>query len=99
MKLQGRELSEGLEGNDVQRLHQELALLGYEIRRSELQEKIFGADTKEAVNDFQRKRGFEPTGVVDPQTARLINAAVDALPPRKYLVKGKVKFQDGSALD
>lgn len=97
MKLQRRHhLSIQMQGDDVGLLHQELQLLGYIIRRSEQQKQKFGEDTQKAVQDFQRKRGLEPTGEVNLQTARHISRAAirnaDDDKPPDYIVDGKVFF-------
>jgi peptidoglycan hydrolase-like protein with peptidoglycan-binding domain len=97
MKLQGRNLSQGLEGPDVQILQMELGLLGYQIRASELQEKVFGEDTFKAVVDFQRKRGFRSTGVVDAPLARRINEVVLTVKPPNFR-SGRITHRDTSAL-
>jgi murein L,D-transpeptidase YcbB/YkuD len=38
---------------------------------------MFGDGTHEAVREFQRVHGLEPTGVVDRLTVEAINTAVD----------------------
>lgn len=98
MNLQGRNLSLSLQGDDVALLQRKLGQLGYNLAPSEIEGRIFRNTTREAVLDFQRKRGLEATGVVDEHTARQINAAVDALPSERYLVSGQVRHQDGAPL-
>jgi len=94
MKLQGRNLSEGMHGEDVALLHTELAqlceagLLDAEVGSDEVAEQLFGATTHEAVMLFQDQHGLEPTRVVEEETARRINEEVDALQP--YVVEGRV---------
>src|SRR5438046_2625991 len=98
MNLQGRNLSTTLQGVDVVLLQSELAHLGYAIATSETGQHVFGPTTQQAVQDFQRKRGLAVTGIVDPATAKAINAAVDALQPGRFSVTGLVHHQDGTAL-
>jgi peptidoglycan hydrolase-like protein with peptidoglycan-binding domain len=82
MKLQGRELSNGTQGDDVRLLHRELALLGVRgIPDDEAHPGIFGPHTLAAVRDFQQRAGLPVTGVVDEPTARAINQQVDRTPP------------------
>lgn len=78
MRLQGRNLSIEMRGEDVKLLHSELHQLGYDIKDTEVQESSFGLTTQKAVTTFQKRNQLETTGVVDEETARAINAAVDA---------------------
>src|SRR5262249_46913357 len=99
MNLQGRNLSSSVQGPDVALLQGELAQLGYTIPTTEtVRPWTFGPGTLQAVQDFQRKRGLVVTGVVDPATARKINAAIEAIVPPRFSVTGQVKHQDGTAL-
>ena len=67
--------------------------LGFSITDTE---GFFGKTTIEAVRGFQNKHGIDPiTSVVDEETARVINGAIDALGRDRYLVKGKVVHVDG----
>ncbi|MEX5215457.1 MAG: neuraminidase-like domain-containing protein [Nitrospiraceae bacterium] len=100
MNLQGRNLNEGLAGDDVAVLQQELTQLRFTIARPEIDRKFFGATTKQAVLDFQQRHGLPATGIVDEATARRINAEVDRLGPRPesegFVVRGTVLNPDGS---
>ena len=98
MRLEGRDLHEGLQGNDVASLQADLKLLGYELRREELHAQRFGAQTKSAVLDFQRKNGLVVNGVVSQVVVRLLNAAIDKLPRQPYQVEGSVRHQDRTPL-
>src|SRR3954454_12660314 len=78
MKLQGRNLTNGTQGDDVRLLHHELQLLGFRlITDSEIRPGIFGPHTLVAVREFQEKAGLKVTGIVDEATARAINARVE----------------------
>lgn len=100
MKLEGRNLSLRMQGEDVERLKEELRKLGFSIERDEAG---FGKTTRQAVLEFQRKRGLGATGVVDESTANLINAEVDALKPEPeprrarepFFIRGQVRRADG----
>jgi peptidoglycan hydrolase-like protein with peptidoglycan-binding domain len=87
MELKGRDLKQGLRGDDVALLHSELAIIGLTVPDAERRDTLFGQGTHEAVAQFQKQHCLEPTGVVDAQTARAINAAVNAM---TFTVQGNV---------
>jgi len=62
MNLQAREISEGMNGEDVGLLHRELTQLGFTIPRLEGGRQFFGQRTVEAVKEFQRSRGLRAGG-------------------------------------
>ncbi len=72
MKLQGRNLSIQMKGEDVKLLHSELRQLGYAIPNDELQKNCFGTVTQQVVLKFQKTEGLETTGVADEKTAECI---------------------------
>jgi peptidoglycan hydrolase-like protein with peptidoglycan-binding domain len=82
-----RDLKQGLRGEDVALMHRELAIIGLTVPDAERRETLFGQGTHEAVAQFQKQHCLEPTGVVDAETARAINAAVNAM---TFTVQGKV---------
>jgi peptidoglycan hydrolase-like protein with peptidoglycan-binding domain len=91
MDLQGRNLQQGLTGEDVRLLHTELTLLDRSIPEEEERTKgQFGRGTLAAVQQFQTQHQLPATGVVDAGTARAINAAVNAQFPPAYTVSGQV---------
>ncbi len=102
MKLQDRNLSLDMQGDDVKLLHSELIQLGFEIPIEELESLIgprprparFGPGTRQTVGQFQEAHGLEPNGIVDERTAEAINAAVDA--QGSFLVHGQVRHTDGT---
>lgn len=96
MNLQGRDLSIGMEGEDVKLLHSELRVLDYEIPDAELRRVFFGLGTQEIIMRFQEELGLESSGVVDEQTAQAINEQVEAHQPELYVVRGQVLNADGS---
>lgn len=100
MNLQERDLSLQMQGEDVQLLHAELHQLGYKIPTEETKRAFFGEGTLQAVLDFQRKRGLQPTGVVDERTAHAINVAVEAHRPvpEQFVVSGQVRHKDETPL-
>ncbi|GHO97434.1 hypothetical protein KSF_074820 [Reticulibacter mediterranei] len=95
MNLQGRDLKLDLSGDDVRLLHSELVPLGLPIPDDEQQRAFFGKGTHEAVARFQKEHRIEPTGIVDAETARAINKAVDDILPKERVVRGQVTQSDG----
>src|ERR1700694_1946103 len=90
MNLQGRNLQQGLSGDDVRLLHTELALLNLAGPDNERSGAQFGPATLAVVQQFQRQHNLSATGIVDPATAAAINAAVNAQFPPKFSVSGRV---------
>ncbi len=97
MELQGRELTVGMQGDDVRLLHTELRILAFRIAESERADAAFGGSTTEAVGTFQGAEGLPVTGVVDKETAARINVRVDERTPpvREFVVRGTVMRPDG----
>ncbi len=87
MKLETRDLKLGDSGRDAGRLKQEMRELGYAVTPSDVIDQV----TVEAVRDFQQLHGLRPTGGVDAETARAVNAEVDGEIPRRFLVRGRVR--------
>lgn len=97
MNLQRRDLSVGLSGEDIKLLQSKLVKLGYKIPADEINEQLFGKITDTAVREFQKKRGIAATGVVDQQTAILINQEL-AQQSKSFVVRGQITLSDGSPL-
>ncbi|MBE9128305.1 MULTISPECIES: peptidoglycan-binding domain-containing protein [unclassified Coleofasciculus] len=95
MKLEGRNLQPNMRGNDVRRLQAELNQPGFTLGVNGL----FDSMTFLAVQRFQRDRGLDANGIVDEETARRINAEVDALTAPPFIVKGQVRQADGDPAD
>src|SRR5215212_8140374 len=93
-----RELRAGMTGADVATLHRELAQLGFTIPREESQQRRFGKGTQEAVRKFQGEHGLDVTGVVNQQTADLINAEVAELSAKNLAISGLLRQRDGTAV-
>lgn len=112
MKLQGRNISSGMQGDDVKLLQAELQQLGYAVPTTELASAVFGAGTYDAVGSFQSKNELPVTNMVDATTGGKITAAIDALqtspvPPAATgfigsaaanLVRGEVRGADATPL-
>jgi peptidoglycan hydrolase-like protein with peptidoglycan-binding domain len=76
MILQGRNLTQGLTGADVDALHAELTQLGFTVPPAEVQANQFGAGTVAAVLEAQAASGVAATGVVDAATADALTATI-----------------------
>jgi len=97
MKQQDGKLSLRMKGKDVQRLQAALGQIGFSIAD---REGYFGKTTRQAVLTFQEQQELEPTGVVDEETAELINREVERQQPtssKPFAVKGRVVQAEGAA--
>ena len=90
MNLQGRNLQQGLTGDDVRLLHSELTLLNLAIPDDERQSALFGPVTLRLIQNFQKTHNLPITGIVDAATAKTINSDVDAQHPPTSTVSGRV---------
>lgn len=90
MKLQGRNLLQGVTGDDVRLPHTELALLNLAVPDGERTAAQFGPGTLALVQNFQRQHTHPVSGVVDLATANAINTAVDAQFLPNFSVSGRV---------
>jgi hypothetical protein len=99
MKLQGRNLSIRLRGEDVKLLHTELRQLGLSVAREEADASVFGPTTEAVVKAVQAQHDLPQTGIVDPATATVINREVDRLAAESLplVVQGRVVADDGAA--
>jgi len=95
MNLEGRNLEVNMRGDDVRRLQAELNKLGFTLGANGL----FDSMTYLAVRQFQQEHGLEINGIVDEETARRVNAEVDALTAPPFIVKGQVHQADGNPAD
>lgn len=96
MKLRGRNLSAGIQGDDVRELHGELRRLGFAVSAGEVDAGTFGDTTAEAVRRFQRTNGLAETAVVDEQTAGWLGPRGDC--DMGFLVHGRVVQGDGGGV-
>lgn len=74
------QLSVGLFGEEVKKLHRRLIERGVEIPSSELNRAFFGPATRYAVIQWQRNHGLPASGIVDERT----NATLET-PPKRWL--------------
>jgi len=64
-----------MRGKAVKELQDMLRKLGYSIGG---REGFFGANTRDAVMDFQRKNKLRPTGIANPQTIAALKKMITA---------------------
>ncbi len=93
MKPDARNLSVNMRGEDVKLLQKTLSKLGFSI---EDKDGFFGKTTRRAVLDIQKKHGIKATGIVDKETAEVINSG--APEQQRFTVHGRVLRSDGAAL-
>lgn len=90
-----RNLSMGMEGEDVKLLHDELEWLGYRIPSEEKIKKYFGHGTRDNVIEFQNKHRLDATGIVAETTVGKLGEARKEESQLK--VSGKVVTKTGVA--
>lgn len=73
MDQQRRNLSIGLQGDDVKLLLRQLVQLGFVIPADELRASLFGQGTHDAIAALQKEHWLNPTGVFDQKTAQLVS--------------------------
>lgn len=98
MNPKDRNLSKGMEGEDVGLLQKSLRILGFTIKDKD---GYFGDSTQQAVIEFQKTHNLKPTGVVDSRTAAAIRKALADIQPKpdprkRYSVQGKLLQPDGT---
>lgn len=78
-----RTLKKGMKGDDIKTLQQYLAALGYQIGTINGE---FNDKTLSAVQDFQKKNGINPSGLVGVKTVAALNKKISA----KYTVSSTI---------
>ena len=89
------QVSLGVQGPDVARIHEALVELGRNVPAADAGTRIFGAGTVAVLRAIQTDLGVPATGVVDAATVRIINAALAARPTAPRTVRGQVRTADG----
>lgn len=95
MKPDARNLSVNMRGEDVKLLQKTLSKLGFSI---EDKDGFFGRTTRWTVLDIRKKYGMKATGILDKETAELINTSVDAPEQQRFTVHGRIMRSDGAPL-
>lgn len=67
-----RDLKRGMKNDDVKLMQEALSEMGYDIGASGV-DGIFGRGTENALKEFQKANGLEPTGILDPDTLAAMN--------------------------
>ncbi len=88
------QLSLGMQGDDVSRVHQALLALGRRVPVAEIADRIFGVGTGAVVKALQQELNLPLTGIVDPPTVRAINALLAKLATDPRIVRGSVRDAD-----
>jgi hypothetical protein len=70
------DLRVNMRGEEVATLHQALQALGLAVDPEDAEARRFGRSTRDAVAEFQKARGLEPSGEVDEKTAGVLNATL-----------------------
>jgi peptidoglycan hydrolase-like protein with peptidoglycan-binding domain len=96
MRLQGRNLTFGMTGEDVAALQTELARLGYDIPQAERHEASFGKGTALAATQFRTTVGLPESSSVDAVFARALDAA--ARPPSETWTVDEAESAANAAL-
>ena len=73
LQISTSQLSFGMQGDDVARVHQALQALGRDIPLTETANRVIGAGTVVVLKALQADLNLPTTGIVDPATGRVIN--------------------------
>jgi len=79
MNIKGLRLTLKAQGDDVKWLQDLLGRSRISIRREEAAKQYFGTAIEKAVSELQEKKGLEPSGIFDEDTAKAIQAEIAAL--------------------
>ena len=84
-----------LRAGDAQEIQAGLQKLGFLIPKQEVDEKVFGPGTREALLAFQRKYKLQATGSFDEATKAALAAAIRGTETDKPRVEGRLFFDHG----
>jgi hypothetical protein len=70
----------GDSGDEVTRLHEKLKVRDVNVSPDEQRRKLFGPSTREAVREFQKTHGVDPSGEICAATATLLFSTLAAAP-------------------
>lgn len=76
-------LSRGSTGTGVAQVQDLLASIGFQLPKSMSKkgaDGVFGAETEQAVRDFQQKNGLKVDGFVGPQTLDMLEQIIEKNP-------------------
>jgi peptidoglycan hydrolase-like protein with peptidoglycan-binding domain len=88
----------GMRGDDVARVQQALQVLGRDIPRSELEERVLGPGTSAVVRAFHQGLDLTPTGAVEAATVRAINVLRENPATDARMARGSVRNANGNPL-
>src|SRR5450631_3514464 len=95
LAISAPQLSLGLQGDDVARLHQSMLALGRDLPLAETDKQVMGPGTVAIIKAVQGANGLDATGVVDAKTVDAINTSLAAGENAKRVVRGRVLTADG----
>ncbi|MGH8526538.1 MAG: peptidoglycan-binding domain-containing protein, partial [Gammaproteobacteria bacterium] len=95
LEISASQLSFGMRGPDVARVHQAQAL-GHSVPVSETKTSVLGAGTVAVLKALQAELGLPGSGIVDAATVRAINVLLDKLVTDPRVVRGSVRDADGN---
>lgn len=95
LRIAGKLLSAGMDGDDVGRLHAALRVLGRAVPPDELGRRVYGPQTAATVGALQRELGLEGTSVLDERTISAINSALEGVGSGERVVRGRVVEESG----
>ena len=84
------------QGDEVAELHQRLGKLGYKIPTHEIEGKLFGVGTKDALLSFQQKHKLRVTGRLDARSSNLLTRNAAASESGKHRIEGRIYLENGS---
>ena len=102
--MAGSKLTVGDFGDEVARLHENLARSGFEVPAAEVKRRFFGPATRAAVAECQSCNQVEVTGYLDEATAAVLSAArsgasqVAAAPPTARVRPVSVSLEPAAPL-
>lgn len=84
------------QGDEVAELHQRLGKLGYKIPAHEIEGKLFGVGTKDALLRFQQKQKLRVTGRLDARSDILLARTVATAGTGKHRIEGRIYLDNGA---
>jgi peptidoglycan hydrolase-like protein with peptidoglycan-binding domain len=96
LEIAASEVSLGMQGDDVARIHHALQALGRSVPVSEIASRVLGPGTAAVVRALQQELNLPATGMVDAATVRAINVLLDRVATAPRVVRGTVRDANGS---
>src|SRR5688500_7914212 len=87
-------ISRNSRGDDVAKLHEQLAQLNIKVPKFEREQRVFGVGTEAAIRGVQTRSGLSSTGSVDEATASALASMVAEAQGGNRL-EGRIFFENG----